>query len=174
MQLYIMRHGEAHPPTSHTLTSDSERMLTQQGEFEAKLMATWLVKMKIDITYLWVSPFVRAQQTCSIISKHIKPSAKTIDFITPTGDAKQVHDFIDGFIANKLEGMKVDGTIENNKMVNPLFIVSHMPLVSYLVAELTNYQSAPIFATAAIAEIDYDIKTMQGRLVRLISPLDLC
>ena len=184
MQLYIMRHGEAHPPTNHSLTSDSERVLTKQGEFEAKLMATWLTKMNIGIGHLWVSPFVRAQQTCDIASKNMGVVAKTLDFITPSGDAKQVHDFIDGFISNhlndirsnntQLENMPLDNLAPNDNNPKPLLIVSHMPLVSYLVAELTNYQAAPIFATAAIAEIDYDINTMQGKLVRLISPLDLC
>lgn len=48
-----------------------------------------------------------------------------------------------------------------------------MPLVSYLVAELTYDQQSPIFQTAAVAHIDYDIKTMKGQLVQLISPADL-
>ena len=171
MQLYIMRHGEAQNPVSHSLTSDSDRELTKQGEFEAQLMAHWLVKMKADIAQLWVSPFNRAQQTCAQISKNINVVAETLDFITPAGDAKQVHDFIDAFIAGQLEN--TTGS-DSSKKPKAIFIVSHMPLVSYLVAELTHYQAAPIFATAAIAEIDYDIKSMKGELVRLISPVDLC
>jgi phosphohistidine phosphatase len=162
MQLYIMRHGEAHPPTNHSVMSDSERKLTKQGEFEAQLMAKWLAKMNISVGHLWVSPYIRAQQTCDIVSENMCVVAQTLDFITPSGEAKQVHDYIDGYIA------------QNGQATKPLFIVSHMPLVSYLVAELTNYQAAPIFATAAIAEVEYDVITMQGELVRLISPLDLC
>jgi phosphohistidine phosphatase len=169
MQLYIMRHGEAQNAVSHSFASDSERELTQQGKFEAQLMAHWLIKMKVDVTHLWVSPFFRAQQTCAIISEDIDVKAETLDFITPEGDAKQVHDYIDAFILNHLGNIK-----ENDKSPQALFIVSHMPLVSYLVAELTNYQAAPIFATAGIAEIDYNTQSMRGELVRLISPLDLC
>ena len=171
MQLYIMRHGEAQNPANHSLISDSERKLTQQGEFEAQLMADWLTKMNVNVTHLWVSPFIRAQQTCNIISKSLNAKAETLDFITPAGDAKQVHDFIDAFILTQLDNMKAS---DSDKKPQALFLVSHMPLVSYLVAELTSYQAAPIFATAAIAEIDYDIKSMKGELVRLISPLDLC
>jgi len=166
-----MRHGEAQNPVSHSLKSDRERMLTKQGEFEAQLMSHWLVKVNADIGHLWVSPFSRAQQTCDKISKKINVKAETLDFITPAGDAKQVHDFIDVFISSQLENMRDS---DNLKEPQALFIVSHMPLVSYLVAELTNYQAAPVFATAAIAEINYDIKSMRGELVRLISPLDLC
>lgn len=168
-----MRHGEAQNPESHSLASDSERVLTKQGEFEAQLMAHWLVKMKANIAQLWVSPFSRAQQTCAQISKKINVVAETLDFITPAGDAKQVHDFIDAFIASQLENM-TETDSDNSQQPKAIFIVSHMPLVSYLVAELTRYQAAPIFTTAAIAEIDYDIKSMKGELVRLISPLDLC
>lgn len=171
MRLFIMRHGEAQNPVSHSLTSDSERALTKQGQFEAQMMANWLTMVTADIEYLWVSPFLRAQQTCAIVSKSMPIKAEVLDFIIPAGDAKHVHDYIDAFIANQLEGMSDS---DNSAQLKPLLIVSHMPLVSYLVAELTKYQAAPIFATAAIAEIDYDIKAMQGKLVRLISPLDLC
>ena len=47
-----------------------------------------------------------------------------------------------------------------------------MPLVSYLVAELTVDQQSPIFQTAAIAQIDYDKNNMNGKLIRLVSPPD--
>ena len=166
-----MRHGEAQDPISHSLMRDSERELTKQGEFEVQLMANWLTKMKVDVDQLWVSPFRRAQQTCEIITKELNAKAETLNIITPAGDAKQVHDFIDASIENQLKKVAKS---TNGKAPQALFIVSHMPLVSYLVAELTNYQAAPIFATAAIAEIDYDIKLMRGELVRLVSPLDLC
>jgi len=166
-----MRHGEAQNPVSHSQTNDSERELTKQGQFEAQLMESWLTKMKIEVGQIWVSPFIRAQQTCELVSKNLGVKAQTLSFITPAGDAKQVHDYIDGVIVGQLESMSEN---VNETELEALLIVSHMPLVSYLVAELTNYQDSPIFATAAIAEIDYDIKSMQGRLVRLISPLDLC
>ena len=161
-----MRHGEAQTPISHTQQSDSQRKLTKQGEFEAQLMSNWFEKNQLNIGQLWVSPFVRAQQTCALVSKSMHVEAQTLDFITPSGDPKKVHDYIDGVLTAASE--QKDG---DNKA---LFIVSHMPLVSYLVAELTQYQAAPIFATAAIAEIDYNVETMQGSLTRLVSPLDLC
>jgi len=166
-----MRHGEAQNPANYSLASDGERKLTKQGEFEAQLMADWLTKMNVDVAHLWVSPFIRAQQTCAIISKNLAVKPEILDFITPAGDAKHVHDFIDAFALEQLDNSKIN---DSDKDPQGVFIVSHMPLVSYLVAELTSYQAAPIFATAAIAEINYDIKLMKGELVRLISPLDLC
>ena len=174
-----MRHGEAQNPFGHSLSCDSERELTPQGNFDAQLMADWLTKNNVTVAHFWVSPFIRAQQTAGIISKNIKAAFETLTYITPAGDAKQVHDYIDTFIADQLSKSKESTANDdtdneaNNKNLQALFIVSHMPLVSYLVAELTQYQAAPIFATAAIAQIDYDPKSMKGVLVRLISPLEL-
>lgn len=67
----------------------------------------------------------------------------------------------------------IDGVCVIDK-VKSLLIVSHMPLVSYLVAGLTVDGNSPIFQTAGVAHIDYDIKRMKGYLVSLTSPNDLC
>jgi len=172
MQVYIMRHGEAQHLSDMTM-DDAQRPLTKQGQLEATMMGKWLANMQITLDDVFVSPYLRAQQTCSQVIaqlsneyekknnnvKEINP--KTIDFITPSGNAKQVHDYLDGIFTETI----------NKKAV---LIVSHMPLVSYLVEELTSSANAPLFSTAAIAQIDYDISTMKGELVRLISPLDFC
>ena len=158
MQLFIMRHGDA----SMIAKTDAQRPLTEQGMEEAGLMGKWLKGLDVNIDHIVVSPYLRAQQTASVILSQLeyKPRSQTINSITPSGNAAQVHDFIDGFI-------------ETNHC-QQLLMVTHMPLVSYLVADLTIDQQSPIFQTAAIAQIDYDIKSMKGELVRLISPLDLC
>lgn len=158
MQLFIMRHGDA----SMTASSDAQRPLTKQGKVEASLMGKWLHGLDVNIDQVLVSPYLRAQQTSNevLVQLDCKPCINTVDIITPSGNAAQVHDYIDGFCATK--------------HCQQLLIVTHMPLVSYLVAELTFDQQSPIFQTAAIAEIDYDVKAMKGQLIRLISPLDLC
>jgi phosphohistidine phosphatase len=157
MQIFIMRHGQANPMAS----SDSARELTKQGMLESSKMASWLKENASNIEQVLVSPYIRAQQTANIVSVDSGLSAKisTIDSITPSGDAQQVHDYIDGLCS------------ENN--FEQLLIVSHMPLVSYLVAELTFNQESPIFQTAGIAQIDYDVDKMKGELIQLISPFDL-
>jgi phosphohistidine phosphatase len=169
MQLYIMRHGEAQPILEQGST-DCQRALTQQGKTEVNLVAHWFKKKHINLNTIFVSPYVRAQQTAQIANAKIVTKTSTLDLITPSGDAKQVHDFIDGWCEQQIKrtNQSVLGDDENN-----LLIISHMPLVSYLVAQLTQSTNAPIFATAAIAHIDYDEKTMRGRLKQLISPLDL-
>lgn len=157
MQLFVMRHGQAEMFSS----SDTERPLTETGMLEAKVMGTWLNKEHLDIERIFVSPYVRAQQTCGQVFGVLEscPQLNTVDMITPSGSAREFHDYLDGICA--LE------------KVSSLLIVSHMPLVSYLVEELTVEHNAPIFQTAGIAQIDYDLKRMKGHLVQMVSPSDL-
>lgn len=166
MQLFIMRHGEAQNFVEQGSCDDSQRALTQQGQQEAQVMAAWLQKKHTPPTQVFVSPYIRAQQTCAIVTSQIETTVTTLDFITPSGDAKQVHDFLDGFCNADMDS--------KTQQEQSILIVSHMPLVSYLVAQLTQFESAPIFATAGIAHIEYDINKMQGQLLGLITPLDLC
>lgn len=156
MQLFVMRHGQA----SLQASSDAQRPLNEQGHIEAITMAKWLNDTGRKFDHLYVSPYLRAQQTAKTLSKELSFSAQstTIEFITPSGNANEVHDFIDG--------------TSNVDQPNGILIVSHMPLVSYLVAELTFDNRSPIFPTAGIAQIDYDISKMKGELVDMKSPYD--
>ncbi|MDC1255969.1 phosphohistidine phosphatase SixA [bacterium] len=157
MQIFIMRHGQA----GSMATTDSQRELTQRGFFEASVMAKWLNDKEVTVSHVFVSPYVRAQQTANTLMADNSSSAKlsTLDFITPEGNAKIVHDYLDGVFASET--------------INKLLIVSHMPLVSYLVEELTAESACPVFQTASIAQIEYDTEKMKGQLVRLIAPYDV-
>ena len=168
MQVYIMRHGEAQGCLALDSKADTQRALTVEGETEAKIMATWFDKMNIKPKHIFVSPYVRAQQTCTLVAEKVKSPITTLNFITPLDEAKPVHDFIDGWISEQgSDSDKAERLAEES-----LLIVSHMPLVCFLVAELTEPNNAPIFATGGVAHIDYDINKMQGELKRLISPIE--
>ena len=84
---------------------------------------------------------------------------ETVNFITPEDSPKDVHDYLD--------------SVCSEKQFQKVLLVSHMPLVSYLVAELTTDNTMPIFQTASVAQIDYDADRMQGQLVGLVSPNDI-
>lgn len=163
MQIFIMRHGEAEGFAELGNRDDSQRVLTKQGVQEAQVMSSWMQKSLIKPTHIFVSPYIRAQQTSVIATSTFTAPIDTLDIITPSGDAKHVHDYIDGWVSDELNSQSLS-----------LLIISHMPLVSYLVGELTQFDSAPIFSPAAIAHIDYDIHTMKGKLLSLVTPLDLC
>lgn len=157
MQLFIMRHGQAH----HSGNIDSQRELTQAGFQEVKVMAKWFNDTNVSIDHIFVSPYIRAQQTATTLLNELTypVDITTLDFITPAGDAKSVHDYL-------------DGVCQENNFQN-ILVVSHMPLVSYLVAQLTIEHQSPIFQTAAIAQIAYDVTKMSGELENLISPFDV-
>ncbi|WP_448563919.1 phosphohistidine phosphatase SixA [Thalassotalea ganghwensis] len=157
MQIFIMRHGQASPSGE----TDSQRPLTPYGIEETEKMARWLSRLDSKIDTVWVSPYLRAQQTAQYVKRQLTDveTTDTLPIITPSGNAKQVHDFIDGALANH--------------SMNTLLIVSHMPLVSYLVAELTAEGNAAIFQTASIAQIDYDVDNMRGNLISMVSPNEL-
>lgn len=153
-----MRHGQA----SSYASSDAQRQLTEQGILEAKVMAKWANEHNYTFDKILVSPFVRAQQTAEAFIEVLDQAVElqTISFITPSGQAREVHDYLDGI-----------GQLEK---LSSVLIISHMPLVSYLVAEVTIEQNAPIFPTAGVAYIDYDLQRMKGELRSFTSPYDLC
>ena len=169
MKIFIMRHGEA----ANISGEDSQRPLTKQGMLETEKMALWLACLELDVTNIFVSPYLRAQQTCKNVIDALSKTRQlngitpeTLDFITPSGNARQVHDFIDGILLHK-DSLIKDNCSDDHQAI---LFVSHMPFVSYLVAELTGSLNTPIFSTAAIAIIDYDIKQMKGQLVELVAP----
>ena len=162
MQILIMRHGQAEA----TANSDAERALTEYGINEAAIMGKWLASKSITPSKIWVSPYLRAQQTYQTLAEYLPLSTQALtelvitqSMITPSGSAPQVRDLIDGELMST--------------STETLLIVSHMPLVSYLVSEFTQQQFAPIFQTAGIAEIEYDVNTMLGELNGVVAPSDL-
>lgn len=165
MQIFIMRHGEA----ANIAGNDSLRPLTERGVLEAKIMGRWLSQKNTKLLDVFVSPYLRAQQTCENVSSLLTKTnllvnqPKTVNFITPSGNAQQVHDFLDGSLNQCSESDNIDENLA-------VLFVSHMPFVSYFVAELTDKNQMPIFPTGAVAVIDYDTKRMQGQLVDIISP----
>lgn len=165
MKIFIMRHGEA----ANIVGDDSLRTLTEQGIVEAKTMGQWLLQSSPKLLDVFVSPYTRAQQTCANVSSYLKKAnlftnqPKTLDLITPAGDALQVHDFLDGLLSQY-------STTDLDDKSSAVLFVSHMPFVSYFVADLTDKQQMPIFSTGAIAVIDYDTQLMKGQLVEIISP----
>jgi len=157
MQILIMRHGHAEPFGQ----SDAMRELSRQGQIEAEKMAEFLRSQEHIFDVIYQSPYVRAQQTADIVAKTLGQESKlqTLDLITPLGDAKDVHDYIDGILAER--------ALDN------ILFVCHMPIVSYLVETLTAGVNSPIFQTAAIAQIEYNSSSCSGELIAMNAPLSI-
>lgn len=150
-----MRHGEA---KTHA-AKDELRELTATGINEVKSVSEKLLDEQFDL--IIVSPYVRAQQTAKCIIGNNK-NAQVIEsnLIIPEGNAQDAHNYLDGLLAEQA--------------YKKVLIVSHMPLVSYLVAELTSDNYMPIFQTAALLKIDYHLEKMKGDVLEMVCPFADC
>lgn len=156
MQVFIMRHGDA----ALDAASDSVRPLTHCGCDETRQMAIWLNGQSVDIERVLVSPYLRAQQTLTQV-REVLPLTDGEDVLpelTPGGDPALVACYLQ-VLAN--EGVK------------SALVISHLPLVGYLVAELCPQEAPPMFATSAIACIDFDAENATGKLEWQVSPAKL-
>lgn len=136
MNIFVMRHGQAVPEAS----TDALRSLTEQGRDEVSLMARWLAPQVSQFDLVLVSPYVRAQQTWLQLSKDLVGlHVETCDQLTPNCDADLAASLILAY-----------GDKHSNGNV---LIISHMPLVGYLVESLCIGMMAPIFVTSGIAKI---------------------
>lgn len=155
MKIFIMRHGEA----QHYAASDAERALTDRGRNESVAVARAGVIQK-NITHIdkvFVSPYLRAQQTWQEISQHFSSDmVEVCEEITPYGQSEDVFDFVAACIeAEHLESV---------------LLVSHLPLVGYLVSEFVPGMVAPMFPTSGLVCIEYDVAARKGELVWNIHP----
>ncbi|WP_018692557.1 phosphohistidine phosphatase SixA [Algicola sagamiensis] len=157
VQLLIMRHGQAEP----LQRDDAQRQLTQQGIHEVTQMGQWLSKRVEHIDMLLHSPYVRAVQTATqVMLPFLSPNfQQESEDLIPSGNPETVCDYVDALI--------------EIKQPKTILIVSHMPLVSYLLERFTRNTSTDIFDTAGIAQIDYDAEEMCGTLKEMSSPHSL-
>lgn len=139
MQVFIMRHGDA----ALDAASDSVRPLTSCGCDESRLMANWLKGQKVDIERVLVSPFLRAEQTLDVVGEfmNLPGNVDVLPELTPCGDV--------GMVSAWLQTLANEG-------VASVLVISHLPLVGYLVSELCPGETPPMFTTSAIASVTLD------------------
>lgn len=150
-----MRHGDA----TLDAASDSVRPLTSCGCDESRLMANWLKGQKVDIERVLVSPFLRAEQTLDVIGDcmNLPAQVDVLPELTPCGDV--------GLVSAYLQTLA-------NKGFGSVLVISHLPLVGYLVSELCPGETPPMFTTSAIANVTLD-ENCKGTFNWQISPCNL-
>ncbi|HKN05430.1 MAG TPA: phosphohistidine phosphatase SixA [Buttiauxella sp.] len=156
MQVFIMRHGDA----ALDAASDSVRPLTQCGCDESRVMATWLKGQVADIERVLVSPYLRAEQTLDVVREALVLPGKEdiLPELTPCGDVGLVGDYLQALA---------------NEGVESALVISHLPLVGYLVSELCPQETPPMFSTSAIANVTLDPETGIGVFNWQMSPCNL-
>jgi phosphohistidine phosphatase len=142
MELYILRHGDA----LFDSVNDSLRSLSDLGRSQTAKLADRVIDLGIDVERAYVSSYLRAQQTASIVcSAFGDPVLITNDDITPSGDPVAVADWL------------------GELSVPSVLLVSHQPfvgsLIEYLVeGQLSSYSAsiAPMM-TSSLAYLSMDV-----------------
>ena len=149
MKVFIMRHGEAQQFAS----SDSDRQLTPKGRQRSQEIARECSELGyVHFDRVLVSPYIRAQQTWHEISAYLSAECyETCEDITPYGDAEQVVSYLSAL-----------ADVHN---VQDLLIVSHLPLVGYIAAELIADISPPMFSTSGLMGIEYCPEKQKGNVI---------
>ena len=149
MKLFISRHGEA----SFDADSDFSRPLTERGLAQTSTLVTENAANLAQVSAIWASPLLRAQQTASVYQEALKLEIQTKSFVTPDASPKQV--------LRQLNRAGIDN----------LLIVSHQPLVGDLVSLLVegNTYHAHPFVTSELVVLEYDL--MEAGLSSLIKDI---
>ena len=132
MNIVILRHGQAEGYAQ----TDAQRSLTERGLKDTEQAGLCLQKQGLEFDGVWVSPYVRTQQTAQQVLKSFSElEINTQDFLTPESEPKTAFDAI------------------KHSELDSLLIISHQPLVGELLALLTEpkvaYQSPMSPATMA-------------------------
>lgn len=119
MKVWVLRHGEAQAQA----TSDRERPLTPTGLTQAQGVGQFIAE-HAAIDRVFVSPYLRAQQTCAEVLRPLGLTAQTVDWLTPDVSPEQVIDALE--------------RMQGEEQVWEVLLVSHQPLVSQLVSLLVD------------------------------------
>lgn len=97
----------------------------------------------MDIERVLVSPFLRAEQTLDVVGEcmNLPTGVDVLPELTPCGDV--------GLVSAYLQALANEG-------VATALVISHLPLVGYLVSELCPGETPPMFTTSAIASVTLD------------------
>lgn len=153
MQLIIMRHGEAEP----VFANDPARKLTTRGFMECQRTGVWLQQQFGTIDYALVSPYERAKQSFDMVKSMVAvDQVEESTDIIPSGNPNIVQDYVD--------------VLRDQHDLASILLVSHMPIVSYMVDTFCGRLISHLFSTASIAVLDYDPETRVARMGQVYTP----
>lgn len=122
MKIYLMRHGIASEPDGQSIEGDRQRSLTTEGRNKIEQIAGKLKKMGIKPDLFLSSPYVRAEQTASILAKEFDCMRHLMfsDLLAPDGETEAI---ISEVVAKYMR--------------DELYIVGHEPCLGLLISVLT-------------------------------------
>ncbi|MBY5922116.1 phosphohistidine phosphatase SixA [Ferrimonas balearica] len=154
MKLFLMRHGEA----SFDAVTDRQRPLTPLGVTQTQQMATHLARQLSQLDLVFVSPYLRAQQSWQACEALLPKPERVhhLDELVPDASPALAHDLL---LAHMTLVKAKTG-----------LVIAHMPLLGYLVSEFVPGQTPPLFATSALAQVALE---PAPQLISLQGPQDL-
>lgn len=140
MQLYFMRHGDALWDTY----VDEQRNLSTIGHQQIQDMSDWLSQQIAGFDLVLISPYLRVNQTWLEVEPYFtKPKHFfVIDDLTPSTEPKFAKEVILAYT--------------EQYQANSVLIISHMPLLSYLVAEFVVGEEPPLFSPSSLCLVEYN------------------
>ncbi len=145
MLLYFLRHADA----AHTgLTADIDRELTDEGNAQAEHIARAIRTLKLPLTHVLCSPFIRARQTARIALKDFPAlEIQDCDCLTPLSDPQNLF--------HELKQYPDDSRI---------LLVTHEPFASACIALLLSGSSEPkvIMKKASMACLETHSSVQRG------------
>lgn len=156
-RLYIMRHGNAEP---FGYQDDASRALTELGYEEVRRTAQAFANTNEDFDAIFVSPFLRAQQTANEFIKILGTATlpTTLDTITPSGKSLDIALWL------------------NDLPYESVLLVTHQPFAYQLVDLLADEPLPASFQmqTASLAALEGELFATACCQYRwAISPADL-
>ena len=141
MELFILRHGQAESYAA----SDSQRALTPHGVREVESVLSQRKSSLANIKKIFVSPYVRAQQTADIVQNHF-PGVLRIDtdLLVPSNQITSLLEMLQQEVEHDPDGS--------------VLLVSHQPLVNILLDSLCGLARGKYsMTTAALASIKVEV-----------------
>ncbi len=150
MKIYIVRHALAELRENWP-DPDEQRPLTAKGRKKMARIAAGLRKLEVELTHLYSSPLVRAQQTAEILQEGLqtKKIVQT-DLLVPAADPAKILPFLN----------------EHDDEAT-LALVGHEPHVSALLAFLLTAKSAAfaLFKKGGVALLEGGKPLRPGHLL---------
>lgn len=133
MKLFILRHGEA-----GTASTDRVRPLTSTGREQVRQVAVTRYPELSALDVIMTSPLRRARETGAVVARSLSYTGELVvsDALAPEANLTGVSQLL-----NAMDGQSV-------------LIVSHQPLVGYLLAWLTGQNQLPWMDTGCLAHVD--------------------
>ncbi len=147
MEVIILRHGRAEPAAA----KDSQRPLTPAGREEIHSVLRQCEGVIAKVDTVWVSPYLRAQQTWGEVQLQVpalaRTAAQTCPFLTPGGNPHEI----------------IERLYRQQEDITRVLLVSHQPLLGTLLDELCGLEPGQYrLSTGSMAAIDTGTVVAKG------------